>query len=64
MSDPLKPGPSLLCKLGSIAIHVDEMLSPAGHPLDKMALHGLLVDPEVQEWLQAMNNMALIPRKR
>lgn len=27
MSDALKPPVSLLCKLGSIAVHADEMLS-------------------------------------
>ena len=41
---PLKPEATLLCKLGSIAIHTDEMLSDKGHHFDITVLKGLLQD--------------------
>lgn len=58
----MKPSATLLCKLGSIIVHADEMLSPKGHVFDKAALVGLLKDPEVVEWLGAMDAMAMIPK--
>lgn len=62
--EPLKPGPSLLCKLGSIVVHAEEFLSPRGHEFDKAALDQLLQDGEVKAWVAAMDKMAMIPRKR
>lgn len=62
--DPLKPGPALLVKLGSIAVHTDEMLSPGGHTFDRHALNTLLTDPEVIEWRAAMDKMAMLPVMR
>lgn len=53
---------SLLVKLGSIAVHADEFLSPKGHDFDKIALQQLLIDPEVVEWLKSMKTM--LPVKR
>lgn len=61
---PLDPTPALLCKLGSIAVHADEMLSTDGHHFDKIALQQLISDPEVAEWIEAMNAMAMVPKKR
>lgn len=61
---PLKPSPALLAKLGSIAVHADEMMSDDGHHYDRMALQQLIADPEVAEWIAAMNAMAMVPRKR
>lgn len=63
-STPLHPPLTLLVKLGSIAVHVDEMLAPRGHPLDRVALHSLLADPEVKEWVAQMDAMAMLPKKR
>lgn len=63
-TDTLNPPPSLLCKVGSLAVHIDEFLSPDGHPCDKMAIEDLLADPEVKEWLEAMRREALVPEKR
>jgi hypothetical protein len=63
-NDPLKPSPSLLCKLGSVIVHVDELLSPSGHVFDREALKTVLQDAEVQEWLNAMNRLAFLPVKR
>jgi hypothetical protein len=60
----LQPSPSVLCKLGSIAVHVDEAMSSEGHPFDVVALQTLIIDPEVTTWLAAMGRMAMIPLKR
>lgn len=64
MTNPLSPTPTLLCKLGSIIVHVDELHSPGGHGYDKIALEQLLADPEVTEWMKAMDGMAMLPKKR
>lgn len=60
----LTPSPSVLVKLGSIAVHVEELLSPTGHGFDKLALDQLLKDPEVVAWLKDMDRLALLPVKR
>lgn len=62
MSDPLKPSLGLLSKLGSIAVHADEMISAKGHPYDRAALEQLLVDPEVRQWINEMG--VYMPVKR
>lgn len=64
MDDPLKPSVALLIKLGSIAVHVDELLSPKGHEYDKAAIKTLLSDSEVTEWIAKMDKMAFLPVKR
>jgi len=64
MTDPLKPSPSLLSKLGSITVHVEEMLSNKGHEFDLSALKSVLNDVEVKAWLKSMQDMALVPVKR
>jgi len=63
-SDALNPSPALLCKLGSIAVHAEELLSPKGHAFDHTALQMLCEDDEVKQWLQQMNAMAMLPVKR
>lgn len=62
MSDPLKPSLTLLTKLGSIAVHAEEMLSPKGHTVDRHALQTLLTDVEVQKWIKDMG--VYMPVKR
>lgn len=64
MKECLTPSVGLLCKLGSIAQHVDEMLSAKGHAFDRHALETVLRDPEVIAWLKEMDKLALIPRRR
>jgi len=64
LADPLKPSPSLLLKVGSIIVHAQELASPGGHPFDGVALEGLLHDPEVVEWLLAMDKAAYLPKMR
>lgn len=60
----LHPAVSLLCKLGSVVVHADEMTSPSGHPFDKHALDSLLKDKEVLSWLSGMRGLGLVPEKR
>lgn len=64
MSSPLEPSAGLLCKLGSIARHVEEATGPGGHTFDLEAASSLLTDPEVEEWMTAMDGLALLPVKR
>ena len=56
------PSLTVLIKLGSIAVHADELFSPDGRNADKMALLPLLADSEVAEWVKAMG--AMLPLKR
>lgn len=63
-ANPLHPPASLLVKLGSIAVHVDELKSPSGHHFDKIAVASLLNDAEVVDWIAQMSAMAMLPRKR
>jgi len=58
----MTPSITLLCKLGSIAVHVDEALSAEGHPFDWAATRLLLNDPEVKQWIADMG--VLLPQKR
>ena len=62
MSDPLKPSLGLLSKLGSIAVHAEEMLSAKGHAYDRAALEQLLLDSEVTKWIKEMG--VYMPVKR
>lgn len=62
--NPLQPSVSLLCKLGSIAVHAEEMVSPTGHALDKQAMETLLQDTEVLLWIAQMDKLAMLPKKR
>jgi hypothetical protein len=63
-SDPLKPNATLLIKLGSIIVHLEEFVSVNGHPLDKQTAYQLLADEEVSAWLQEMTKRAFLPVKR
>ena len=64
MGNVLAPDSATLCKLGSIIVHVEELLSPFGHQFDKAALDQLLRDPDVVQWLKGMRTLALVPEKR
>lgn len=64
MSDPLKPSISLLVKLGSLIVHLEEASSADGHAFDWEAVRTLARDPEVTEWMKKMTAMALLPVKR
>jgi len=58
----LKPEKGLLAKLGSIAVHAYEMMSPGGQSLDQHELVVRLNDPEVRKWLKDMGEMVPLPR--
>ena len=60
--DPLSSNLTTLVKLGSIVVHVEEMLSPKGCEFDKIAIESLLKDPEIVEWIKAMG--VYLPVKR
>lgn len=64
LNEVQKPSLTLLVKLGSIAVHVDEMLSDEGHEFDRTALQQLLQDAEVLEWIGKMDKLAMLPKKR
>ncbi len=64
MSDPLKPDRALLCKLGSIIIHVEEYGGETGLEIDMEIIRSLLKDDQLQGWLFGMNEMGLLPVKR
>jgi len=60
----LNPPPSLLCKLASVAVHGDELLSSDGHVFDRIALEQALRDPEVVAWIAEMTEAGMAPVKR
>ena len=60
----LTPSISLLSKLGSIAVHVEEIAGGGGHKFDADAIASLMKDPEVEQWMVGMRSMALLPVKR
>ena len=62
--DVLEPCPTILIKLGSIAVHTEELLSYKGHEFDISVLKALLEDGEVKWWLAGMDKLALLPKKR
>jgi hypothetical protein len=63
-TDPLKPSATLLIKLGSMVVHLEEILSPKRHEYDIAALNSLKEDEEVIEWFRAMNKTAFLPVRR
>jgi len=64
MSTLYNPELPVLVKLGSIAVHVEEMLSDDGHAFDREAIRTLLAQPDLQHWLNGMKTMCLMPVKR
>jgi hypothetical protein len=64
MSDPLKPSPSLLCKLVSVIVHADEAAGTNGHEFDIGALRSALTDAEVAGWIAEMTKIGMAPVKR
>lgn len=62
--DPMNPSPGLLAKLGSGLRHVEEAREPGNHPADQAAIEGVLADPEVKDWMAAMDGLSMLPVKR
>jgi hypothetical protein len=55
---------TLLIKLGSLAVHIEEFLSSKGNIVDKNAIETLLADTEVREFLDKKENQVFLPVKR
>lgn len=64
MVDVFAPPVSLLAKLGSIVVHVDEGAGEGGRAFDWAAIGSLIADREVQDWLTGMDNKGLLPKRR
>lgn len=62
--DPLKPDTGLLIKLGSAIVHFEEASEDGSTLIDLQTARALANDPEVAEWREQMNAMALLPVKR
>lgn len=54
---------SIISKLGSILVHLQELLSPGAHEFDSTVLKQLLDDPEVKGFLGDIDP-ALLPVRR
>lgn len=64
MSGFASPSLSLLIKLGSIAVHCDEMLSDDGHDFDRLAIESILNDEEVRDFIKEGRRTQTLPLKR
>ena len=62
--DKLTPNMVVLCKLGSMVVHLQEALSNKGSAFDVQTIIPLIQDKEVNDWLKEMDKMALLPKKR
>lgn len=58
------PSYSLIAKVGSILVHVEEATGDDGHEFDWATIRQLLADREVQEWLDGLRRHALVPVQR
>lgn len=63
-NDPIHPPIGILITLGSLAVHIDEYLSPGGHPIDRQVIETMLQDRDLKEWLSQMDKLAFLPVKR
>lgn len=61
---PLSPDVRTLAKIGSLLVHVQEAMEEGGHWFDVAAVKSLLNEPDVREWIVAMDKLALLPKKR
>ena len=50
-------------KLASIIVHLEEYLSPEGHPNDRITLLSLLEDQDVKKFVQSIDQV-MLPVKR
>lgn len=64
MVDTYAPSISLLVKLGSLAVHVDEYFGGKGHSFDEEAMETIIWDREVRAWLAAMDAVGFLPIRR
>lgn len=54
----------ILVKLGSIAVHAEELLSDDGNAFDRVAIKSLLDDPDVKGYLATLDAAGFLPKKR
>jgi hypothetical protein len=64
LDEALNPPTTLLIKLGSLIVHLQEWSSPGAHDFDKVSIDTLLSDPEVVAWLETMDRAAFLPKRR
>lgn len=64
MSRLTDPGLKVLVKLASIAVHVEEYLSPDGHPFDRVALEQLLKEEDLQAYMGELAKAGFLPVTR
>lgn len=50
--------------LASAVAHAREALGPDGHEFDRLAMESSLADPEVKDYMAALNALALLPEPR
>lgn len=62
--NPYRPSLVLLTKLGSLIYHLEEAMDSGGHPADIAAAKALREDEEVEQWIDQMKALALLPVKR
>jgi hypothetical protein len=55
---------SVLVKLASLAVHVEEYFSAGCHQFDKTAIDQLLADPEIRDWIAKMTEKEMLLVKR
>ena len=58
-----KPTDSLLCKLGSLIVHLEEH-AETGHPFDRTAYAAIRSDAEIEQWFADMAKLGLLPIRR
>ncbi len=64
MPAPFEIPMTLAAKLGSLVVHIEEARSNDGHEFDWTAADQLMYDPEVQEFIEKLRGMSLVPVKR
>ncbi len=62
--DSLNPPVTLIAKVGSILVHIEEGTEVGAHTFDWTAAQTLMKDPEVQEWIAGLRKLAFVPVKR
>jgi hypothetical protein len=55
---------SVVVKLGSILVHIDEGLTAEGHPFDFETIRSLLADRDIQALLKFLDRDGLLPLRR
>ena len=65
LSLPLMDIPiTLVAKLGSLVVHVQEYLSRNSNPVDRSAIETIINDPEINAWVKELEKDALVAVKR